>query len=220
MCEPSRTTLVTYAVRRIRSVVGPFRSAERVTTLRAIASVFLVLALAACGSSTPSGGGDDGGDDGGDSGSTTDFRWVVVAPDFSEEVKGTTATVSGDVIAGTDSVPAGWSLTVSRPGGFIDLGTYASYADSASGVTADLTVTITAPGGSSCSVGPSNTSISEDGPDPSAGDTFAQATYFGTDATDGRPVMSFAFLWATCDDLPGASGSGDVELWTFGFGSP
>lgn len=105
-----------------------------------------------------------------------------------------------------------------RPGGFVELGTYASYDDPASGVTADLTVTISGPDGSSCTVGPAETSISEAG--PSLGDILAQATYFGTDETDGRPLVAFASLWAACDDLPGASGSGAVDIWTFGFGSP
>lgn len=101
---------------------------------------------------------------------------------------------------------------------FVDLRTYASYEDPDSGVEADLTVTISAPGGSSCTVGPAETSISENGPNP--GDTYAQATYFGTDETDGRPLVSFAFLSAACDGLPGASGSGTVDVWLFGFGSP
>ncbi len=183
--------------------------------LRAIASVFLIFALAACGASTSSGGGDG---DGGGGGDPTDFRWTVVDPTTFEEIKGTTATISGDAITGTGSVPTGWSLVMSRPGGFGDLGTYASYEDLDSGVEADLTVTISAPGGSSCTVGPAETSISEDG--PNAGDTYAQATYFGTDETDGRPLVTFAFLSAACDGLPGASGSGTVDVWLFGFGSP
>jgi hypothetical protein len=183
-------------------------------TLRAIASVFLVLAVAACGASGPSGGGDDGGDNG----STTNFRWTLIVPTTIEEIKGTTSTISGEAITGTDSVPAGWSLVMSRPGGFVELGTYASYDDPASGVTADLTVTITAPNGSSCTVGPAQTSISEGG--PNLGDTLAQAAYFGIDETDGRPVVSFASLWGACDGLPGASGSGTVDIWLFGFGSP
>jgi len=187
--------------------------------LRAVASVFLVLVLAACGTSAPSGGGDEGGEnEGGENGSTTDARWAVTVPTTFEEIEGTTSTISGDAITGTDSVPAGWSLVMSRPGGFVDLGTYASYDDPASGVTADLTVTISAPDGSSCAVGPAETSISEEGPD--LGDTLAQATYFGTDETDGRPLVAFASLWAACDDLPGASGSGTVDIWQFGFGSP
>jgi hypothetical protein len=182
--------------------------------LRAIASAFLVLALAACGTTAPSGGGGEGDDDG----STTDFRWSLIVPTTIDEIKGTTSTISGEDITGTGSVPSGWSLVMSRPGGFVDLGTYASYDDPASGVTADLTVTITAPNGSSCTVGPAETSISEDG--PNLGDTLAQATYFGTAATDGRPIVTFASLWAACDGLPGASGSGTVDIWLFGFGSP
>ena len=179
---------------------------------RANASVFLVHALAACGNGAPTGGGDDGGDNG----SPTDYRWSLIIPTTFEEIKGTTSTISGDAITGTASVPAGWSLVASRPGGFVDLGTYASYDDPGSGVTADLTVTITAPGGASCTVGPAETSISEDG--PNLGDTLAQLTYFGTDETDGRPIVSFASLWAACDGLPGASGSGTVDIWLFGFG--
>ena len=182
--------------------------------LRAIASIFLVIALAACGTSDPPGGGDDGGDNG----STTDFRWTLIVPTTFDEIKGTTSTISGDAITGTNSVPTGWSLVMSRPGGFVELGTYASYDDPISGVTADLTVTITAPDGSSCTVGPAETSISENG--PNLGDTLAQATYFGTDETDGRPVVSFASLWGACDGLSGASGSGAVDIWQFGFGSP
>ena len=182
--------------------------------LSAIASVVLVLALAACGTSGPSGGDDDGGD----TGAPTDFRWSLIVPTTANEIKGTTSTISGDAISGTDSVPAGWSLVVSRPGGFVDVATYASYDDPQSGVTADLTVTITAPDGSSCTVGPAETSISENG--PTLGDTYAQASYFGIDATDGRPVVSFAALRGACDELPGASGSGTVDTWLFGFGSP
>jgi hypothetical protein len=182
--------------------------------LRAIASVVLVLAIAACGNPGPSGGGDDGGDNG----STTDFRWSLIVPTTIDEIKGTTSTISGEAITGTGSVPSGWSLVMSRPGGFVDVGTYASYDDPASGVTADLTVTITAPNGSSCTVGPAETSISEGG--PNLGDTLAQAAYFGTAATDGRPIVTFASLWAACDGLPGASGSGTVDIWLFGFGSP
>lgn len=104
-----------------------------------------------------------------------------------------------------------------RPGGFVEPGTYASYDDPASGVSADLTVTISAPDGSSCTVGPAETSISEDG--FSLGDTVAQASNFGNDETDGRPLVTFAYLSAACDDLPGASGSGTVDIWMFGFGS-
>ncbi len=183
--------------------------------LRAIASALLVLTLAACGASTPSGDGDDGGGGGG-GGDPTDFRWSLTDATTFEEIKGTTATISEDAITGTGSVPAGWSLEISRPGGFVDEATYASYDDPDSGVTADLTVTIGAPDGSTCTVGPAETSITENG--PNAGDTYAQATYFGTDETDGRPLVSFAFLSAACDDLPGASGS--VNIWLFGFGSP
>lgn len=180
--------------------------------LRAVASGLLVLALAACGTGAPAGGGDDGGGNG----SPTDYRWSLVIPTTFDEIEGTTSTISGDAITGTGSVPAGWSLVASRPGGFVDLGTYASYDDPDSGVTADLTVTITAPGGASCTVGPANTSISAGG--PNLGDTLAQLTYFGTDQTDGRPIVSFASLWAACDDLPGASGSGTVDVWSFFFG--
>jgi hypothetical protein len=185
--------------------------------LRAIASGVLVLALAACG--TP--GSPGGGDDGGGNGSPTDYRWTLIVPTTIDEIKGTTSTIEGDAITGTDSVPAGWTLTMSRPGGFVELGVYTSYEDPDDpdfGVATDLTVTITAPGGSSCTVGPAETSISEDG--PNLGDTLAQATYFGTDETDGRPLVSFASLWAACDGLPGASGSGTVDIWPFGFGSP
>ena len=185
------------------------------TMIRAIASVLLVLALAACGTGAPAGGGDDGGDGGG---GATDFRWSLAVPTTFEEIKGTTSTISGDTITGTDSVPAGWSLVMSRPGGFVDPGTYASYDDPDAGVSADLTVTITAPGGATCTVGPADTSISEDG--PNLGDTLAQAAYVGTDVDDGRPLVTFASLWGACDDLPGASGSGTVDIWSFGFGSP
>lgn len=182
--------------------------------LRATASALLVLALAACGASAPSGGDGDG--DGGDNGSTTDFRWVVIVPNFLGEINGTTATISADAFTGTDSVPAGWSLVMSRPGGFVDLGTYASYEDLTSGVGGDLTVTITAPGGASCTVGPAQTTVTEDGPE--VGDTFTQATYFGTSQADGRPIVTFAYVSAACDGLPGASGSGTVDVWQFGFG--
>lgn len=180
--------------------------------LRAIVSVLLVLALAACGTGAPAGGGDGGGDDG----SATDDRWSLVIPSIFDEIKGTTSTISGDAITGTASVPAGWSLEASRPGGFVDLGTYASDDDPAAGVAADLTVTITAPNGSSCTVGPDETSISEGGPNQA--DTLARLAYFGTDQTDGRPIVSFASLWGACDDLPGASGSGTVDIWSFFFG--
>jgi hypothetical protein len=189
--------------------------------LRIIASFALVLALAACGTSAPSGGGgggDGGGDGDGDNGSPTDVRWVLVVPNTFDEIDGMTSTIAGDAITGTDSVPAGWSVTASRPGGFVELGTYASYEDPDAGVAADLTVTITGPGGSTCTVGPAETSISEGG--PNLGDTLAQLTYFGTDADDGRPIVSFSSLWGACDDLPGASGSGTVDIWLFGFGSP
>ncbi|MFN2323246.1 MAG: hypothetical protein ABR510_09860 [Trueperaceae bacterium] len=173
-----------------------------------------MLALAACGAAGPSGGGDDEGN----GPPSTDFRWSLTVTTTFEEIKGTTSTISGDSITGTDSTPAGWSLELSRPGGFVEEAPYASFDDPASGVEADLTVTIMGPDGSSCTVGPGNTSISEDGPEP--GDTLAQATYFGTDETDGRPIVSFASLWSACDDLPGASGSGTVDIWVFGFGSP
>lgn len=185
---------------------------------RIIASFALVLALAACGTSTPSDGG-GGGD--GDGGPPSDVRWVVVVPNTFDEIEGTTSTIAGDAITGTDSVPAGWSVTASRPGGFVELGVYTSYEDPDDpdfGVATDLTVTITAPGGATCTVGPSETSISEGG--PNLGDTLAQLTYFGTDADDGRPIVSFSSLWGACDDLPGASGSGTVDIWLFGFGSP
>ncbi len=184
------------------------------SAFRSVTAVLLVLALAACGASGPSGGGDRGGN----GSPSTDFRWMVVVPTTFEEVKGTTATVSDDAITGTNSTPANWSIVMSRPGGFVELGTYASYDDPDTGVSADLTVSITAPNGLSCTVGPGNTSISEDGPEP--GDTLAQATYFGTDEDDGRPLVSFASMWAACDELPGASGSGEVDVWLFGFGSP
>ncbi len=182
--------------------------------LRTIASVVLVLALAACGSGAPSGGGEDGGDDG----SASDYRWSLVIPATFDEIKGTTSTISGTAITGTASVPAGWSLEMSRPGGFVDVGTYASYDDPDSGVTADLTVTITAPGGATCTVGPAQTTVSEGGPE--LGDTYAQATYFGTDPTDDRPIVSPGFLVGACGALPGASGAGNVDTWLFGFGSP
>jgi hypothetical protein len=189
------------------------------SVLRAIASVVLVLGLAACGTSTPS--GDGGGNGDGDNGSPDDVRWVLIVPNTFDEIEGTTSTIEGDAITGTDSVPAGWSITMSRPGGFVELGVYASYEgpdDPDFGVASDLTVTITAPGGATCTVGPAETSISEGG--PNLGDTLAQATYFGTDETDGRPIVSLASIWAACDDLPGASGSGVVDIWFFGFGSP
>lgn len=110
---------------------------------------------------------------------------------------------------------------MSRPGGFVELGVYASFEDPDDpdfGVASDLTVTITGPGGSTCIVGPGNTSISENG--PNLGDTLALATFLGTDETDDRPLVTFASLWSACDELPGASGSGNVDIWLFGFGSP
>jgi hypothetical protein len=178
--------------------------------------VAVVLLAAACGSA----GTATDAESGGGGSPTADARWSIVPPAAGgvDEIEGVVATVDGDSVTGTDSDPAGWSLAVSRPGGFVDLGTYTSAVyDDGSG-TGDLTVTLTAPGGATCTVGPDNDSISPGGPD--VGDTYATVTYLGTDANDGRPLLSFGFLSGACDDLPGSAGSGEVEIWGFGFGSP
>lgn len=190
-----------------------------IAAFRIVGVLAFVVVLAACGmGGTSPDGGPDGGSDGGTP--AADARWSVVPPPPGgvDEVKGVTVTVAGDAITGTDSDPAGWSVEVSRPGGFVELKTYSSAIyDDGSG-TGDLTVTIEAPGGATCTVGPGTTSISAGG--PNLGDTYAQLTYFGTDPDDGRPLISFSFISAACDDLPGAAGSGEVEVWLFGFGSP
>jgi hypothetical protein len=186
-----------------------------IAAFRIVGFVALVLALAACGTAGP---GTEDGPEGGTP--PADARWSVVPPATSgiDEVEGVSVSVAGDAITGTDSDPAGWSLEVARPGGFVELKTYSSVVfDDGSG-TGDLTVTIEAPGGATCTVGPGTSSISAGGPNP--GDSWAQLTYFGTDPDDGRPLISFSFVSAACDDLPGAAGSGEVEIWLFGFGSP
>ena len=198
----------------VRSRMNTLRGVG-IAAVRFVGVLAFVVVLTACGTAGPA---TDGGSEGDTS--TADARWSIAPPAAGgvDEVKGVTATVAGDAITGTASDPAGWSLEVSRPGGFVDPGTYTSgvYGDGTG--TGDLTVTIEAPGGATCSVGPGTTSISAGG--PNLGDTYAQLTYFGPDPDDGRPLISFSFVSAACDELPGAAGSGEVEIWLFGFGSP
>lgn len=145
-------------------------------------------------------------------GETATAIWGIQRPAPADEVDGFDVTVAGDTITGSDSDPAGWTLELSRPGGFVDPGTYSSdeYPDESG--TGDLTVTFAAPNGVSCSVGPTNSSVSAGGPNP--GDTYAQVTFVGTE--QGIPVLFAGVFSADCDGLPGASGA--VDGYLFGMG--
>jgi len=155
-----------------------FSSSLRVPLLAWLVLFFAAFTLSACGDTAGNapppqqnedGGGaddDDGQDDGGqdDGGSDDDARswsdeWQVTAGlGFNEdgtlatpEVTGSTVTVSedGGTLTFKNSSPAGWTVVMSRAGGFTEPGFY----EASDGGSGDLSVTIAGPSGS-CTVDP------------------------------------------------------------------
>lgn len=186
---------------------------------RIVLAAALAWLLTACGTSAPGGGsGDDGPDGGGPSGG--DVVWQLVTPS-AEEIDGRAWAFSdaGATITGTDSTPDGWTLRMSHDGP-LEAGTaYASFEPTDEAGEGGLTVTITAPGGATCVVGPAETTVLNG--DPQFGDTYAVAVYYGLSEDDGRPIVAFASVTADCDDLPGSESpiEGAPPVWQWGFGS-
>lgn len=195
----------------IPSMPQPSRS--RAPLLRRFAVVALALLLPACTMSSPPGSDDPDGGNGGEA--PTGTAWYVLAPDL-ERIDGATATVAGDQIVGTDSTPSGWRVVLENPGGFSQEGYYASLVSPVpNAVSSELTLSITAPGGASCSIGPDETIENPDGDeDP----TYSGVTYTGKDDASGWQQISGG-LFAACPGMPGADGDGAVLFWAVNFGS-
>lgn len=180
----------------------------------------LVSMLAACGSS---GAGDGAGDgDAGDGGAPDgDAVWALTTP-AGDEIEGRAWAFSGGdaTLSGSDSTPAGWTLVMAHDGPLEPGTAYASWEPTDGVGEGGLTVTITAPGGATCVVGPAETTVEDD--DPQVDDTYAVAVYFGLSEDDGRPIVSFAYVYAACDDLPGSDPAfaGVTPVWAWGFGTP